>query len=131
MKYDLDFTEYYDDELNNLEVDRLNDDQLKTFLHECIDQEPVESFNFNYGYEDLYYDGYASCNLLNNPINHLTIKLNDDLYYEVKVSVTIDCEWETKYDDFNLWIVAVTYCNHKLILQQKDTQIKHLPALVA
>lgn len=115
MKKYLDFSDYYQDELNNLKVSSLNELQMRTFLCETIDNEDVNSFSFEYEYKDLYFDGYSHCNWLANSIEHLKIKLDDKLFVDIEVSVTIDCQFATRHDEFKLWIVAVTYRNHKII----------------
>ncbi len=119
MKYDLDLSEAYVDELENIEVSALDDEQMHTFLFDYFcDNDTVaeiwESIQENYfrsspynvwkcidfdsqWFDKRYWDG-------NYPEVH--IYLGDNLTLEVSVNIFFDVDWNANIGEYD------AYCYH-------------------
>ena len=136
MKYDLDLSEAYVDELENIEVSSLDDEQMQTFLFDCFcDDDTVaeiwESIQENYfksspynvwkcidfdsqWFDKRYWDG-------NYPEVH--IYLCDNLTLEVNVNIFFNVDWYANKDEYD------AYCYHNY--EPSSIHIENIERIIA
>lgn len=119
MKYDLDLSEAYVDELENIKVSSLDDEQMKTFLFDCFcDNDTVaeiwESIEENYFRSSPYnvwkcidFDScWLDSSYWEDNYPEIHIYINDSITLEVNVNVFFEVDWNANKDDYD------AYCYH-------------------
>lgn len=130
----IDLSEFYEIELDNLEVLKLDDEQMKTFLSECLDEEVDSAWHIvmNNELPDSRFrlidfdSGYL------NDDHEIEIKLSDSLIVNAWVNIKFDIDYNCnnpRYDD------SGCYHDYKpfsvLIKKFEVVESKNLPVLVA
>ena len=101
----IDLTDAYADELDNLHVTHLDDEDLRTFLCECLDEEVefvwemVKSQNNCADFDLIDFD-YDCRNLYQN--QEIEVKLSDELTLNVNINIHFKIDYDSnnpRYDD--------------------------------
>lgn len=119
MKHDLDLSEAYVDELENIKVSSLDDEQMKTFLFDCFCDnytvaEVWESIKENYFssspyniWECIDFDSqWLDSRYWESNYPEIHIYINDHITLEVNVNVFFEIDWNANKDDYD------AYCYH-------------------
>lgn len=99
----LDISEVYEKELDDLEVTSLDDEQMKTFLFECLDEEVDfvwEMIKSQYSCNDMHLIDFESSYLHDD--HQIQVKLNDDFSVIVTVNIKFNINYNVnnpRYDD--------------------------------
>ncbi|AIT09107.1 hypothetical protein LO80_03410 [Candidatus Francisella endociliophora] len=135
----VDLSDAYADELDNLEVSSINNEEMKTFLFECLDEEAERVWDV-IRYQYMPHSSYNHYQLIDFDSGYLDdsyeieIKLSDDISVIADVNVFFDIDYDfydPRYDDCDCYhkYTAKSVAINKF--QVTNTQIKNLPALVA
>lgn len=119
MKYDLDLSEAYVDELENIKVSSLDDEQMKKFLFDCFcDNGTVaeiwESIEDNYFGDSPHkvhtcidFDSqWLDARWWEGNYPEIHIYLDDNITLEVNVNVLFDVDWNVNRGEYD------AYCYH-------------------
>ncbi|QEO58293.1 hypothetical protein [Francisella marina] len=130
----IDLSEFYEIELDNLEVSKLDDEQMKTFLSECLDEE-VENIwhiilDFNKGTHSMHLIDFDNGYL--NDDHEIEIKLSDNLIVNAWVNIKFDIDYNCnnpRYDNSGCYH---DYRAYSVLMKKFEVvENKNLPALVA
>jgi hypothetical protein len=124
MKYDLDLSEAYVDELENIELSGLDDEQMKTFLFDCFcDNDTIakvwQSIEDNYFggsphkvYTCIDFDSqWLDARWWDGNYPEVHIYLDDNITLEVNVNIFFDVDWNANKDEYD----AYCYHNYKAV----------------
>ena len=127
----LDLSEAYADELDNLEATSLNDEEMKTFLCECLDEEVDfvwEMIQAQHNCHDMHLIDFDSGYLENN--HEIEVKLSDSLSVIATVNIFFDIDYnvnDPRYDDSGCYhdykAYSVAMNEYKAITKIKNLEV--------
>jgi hypothetical protein len=124
MKYDLDLSKAYVDELENIELSDLDDEQMKTFLFECFCDDDIVAKIWQ-SIEDNYFSGsphnvwkcidfdsqWLDARWWDGNYPEVHIYLDDNITLEVNVNIFFDVDWNVNRGEYD----AYCYHNYKAV----------------
>ena len=126
----LDLSEAYAYELNNLEVQMLNNDEMETFLNECLDESVEfiwEMIRVQHSCHDMHLIDFDSGYLKDD--HQIEVKLSDSLSVITTVNIFFDIAYNVnnpRYDDsgcYHDYKAPVAINEYKAITKIKNLEV--------